>query len=104
MSKYNARKTVIDGITFDSMREGCRYKQLMLMQKAGVISGLQLQVKYCLIPKQKGERAVDYVADFVYTDSKGLEVVEDSKGMRTRDYVIKRKLMLERHGIRIQEV
>lgn len=103
MSKYNAKKTTVDGIAFDSAREAHRYKQLALMVKAGAIKDLQLQVRYHLIPKQDGERAVDYIADFVYMEN-GALMVEDSKGVRTRDYVIKRKLMLQVHGIKIKEV
>lgn len=103
MTKYNNRKVCIDGINFDSVREAQRYKQLALLQKGGVIQDLQLQVRYHLIPKQDGERAVDYIADFVYIEN-GVKVVEDSKGVRTRDYVIKRKLLLQIHGIKIKEV
>ena len=61
-------------------------------------------MKYELIPKQEGERAVTYTADFVYLDRDGRQVVEDSKGMRTQQYVIRRKLMLWVHGIRVKEV
>ena len=92
----------------------------MLLQKAGEIKDLERQVKFELIPTQrepdtigkrggihKGkviENGVSYVADFVYTDCRsGKTVVEDSKGMRTKDYIIKRKLMLWIHGIRIFE-
>ena len=103
--KYNNRKTVVDGITFDSKREATRWQQLKLLERGGLISGLERQVKYELIPKQAGERAVSYYADFVYTDKQtGLTVVEDVKGKKTRDYIIKRKLMLWRHGITIKEV
>jgi Protein of unknown function (DUF1064) len=56
------------------------------------------------VPKQPGERAVEYRADFVYRDKVGELVVEDAKGVRTKDYVIRRKLMLSVHGIRIREV
>lgn len=103
--KYNNRKTVVDGITFDSKREATRWQQLRLLERGGLIADLDRQVKYELIPKQPGERAVSYYADFVYTDGRtGLTVVEDAKGCKTRDYAIKRKLMLWRHGIRIVEV
>ena len=103
MTKYNNRKVCIGGINFDSVREAQRYKQLSLLQKGGAIKDLQLQVRYHLIPKQDGERAVDYIADFVYIENGG-KVVEDSKGVRTRDYVIKRKLLLQIHGRKIKEV
>lgn len=122
--KYHNRKVTIDGITFDSKKEAHRYQELKLLEKAGEISGLQLQVKYVLIPEQreftneiyksgknkgrfkKGkliERDCSYIADFVYQEN-GKTVVEDTKGMRTKDYIIKRKLMLWVHRIRITEV
>ena len=109
MSKYRNKKTLVDGIVFDSKREAERYKELCFMQRIGAISGLECQVTYELIPAQRDakgrlvERPVKYIADFVYLDQ-GEVVVEDVKGKATRDYIIKRKLMLERHGIRIQEV
>lgn len=103
MSKYHAKKTVVDGIIFQSRKEAKRYQELKLMQRAGLISDLRRQVKYELIPKQQGERAVSYIADFVYTED-GKTVVEDVKGVRTPVYKIKKKLMLWRHGIRIREV
>lgn len=83
--------------------------QLMWMQKAGVISDLHRQVRFVLIPPQYGsdnnliERQVVYIADFVYKDENGETVVEDTKGYRTKEYIIKRKLMLKVHGIRIKE-
>ena len=117
-SKYGNRKIKRHGIVFDSKKEADRYDELYLLEKAGYISNLRMQVKYVLIPKQystykftkKGnpkvaEREVAYVADFVYTDNMfNLEIVEDVKGMKTKDYIIKRKLMLWVHGIEIREV
>ena len=104
-NKYHASKTELDGIRFDSRKEAARYSELKLLERAGAIRDLQLQVPFELIPKQEGERACTYVADFVYTDTRtGRQVVEDAKGMRTDVYKIKRKLMLWRHGIRISEV
>lgn len=104
-NKYHAKKTELDGIRFDSRKEAARYSELKLLERAGEIRDLQLQVPFELIPKQEGERACTYVADFVYhmTDT-GKMVVEDAKGMRTDAYKIKRKLMMWRHGIRIREV
>lgn len=101
--KYNNKKTEIDGIKFDSKKEANRYCELKLLEKAGVIKDLELQVKFELIPKNGKERAVNYIADFVYTEA-GKRVVEDCKGMRTKEYIIKRKLMLDRHNIEILEV
>lgn len=116
MAKYGNRKVIRDGIEFDSIKECQRYCELKLMQRAGVISDLQLQVPFELIPSQRidgkvVERAVNYIADFTYTiadcpysEQNGEQVVEDTKGMRTKDYIIKRKLMLWVHGIRIREI
>ncbi len=104
-NKYGAKKITdpATGFVFDSKAEFIRWCELRIMERAGKISGLQRQVKYELIPKQKGERACTYLADFVYKDSDGNTVVEDTKGVRTDAYRIKRKLMLWVHGIRIKE-
>lgn len=109
-TKYHADKTTIDGTSFDSKKEAEHYENLRLLEKVGEISNLQRQVRFELIPSQKDangrvlERPCTYVADFTYTDSQGNNVVEDTKGIRTKEYVIKRKLMLKIHGIRIHEV
>lgn len=111
--KYGAKKIEADGLTFDSKKEYARWCELKLLEKAKEISGLQRQVAYELIPSQwEGEgknrkcieRAISYKADFVYKDKDGKVHVEDAKGMRTKEYIIKRKLMLYVHGIRIEEV
>ena len=121
-NKYQAIKTVVNGIEFDSRKEARRYQELLLLQRAGVIQDLKMQVKYILIPAQyetferygkNGQRLKDgqrvlekecsYLADFVYTEN-GKEIVEDTKGVKTKDYIIKRKLMLWIHGIRVKEV
>lgn len=118
-NKYGSRKVIVDGITFDSKKEARKYCDLTLLEKAGQIQNLQRQVKFVLIPAQyepdiigkrggvkRGkliERECSYIADFVYVQD-GKLVVEDTKGFRTTDYIIKRKLMLYVHGIRIQEV
>ena len=104
MNKYHSKKVEYDGINFASRLERDRYIELKQLEKAGIIKNLQLQVKYEVIPKQKGERAANYIADFVYEDAQGVTVVEDTKGFRTRDFILKRKLMLYVHGIRVQEV
>lgn len=101
---------VVDGITFDSKREAKRYTELKLMRRAGEISDLTLQPSFELIPKQrrsdgKAEIRCVYKADFAYTDTKtGERVIEDVKGVKTRDYIIKRKLMLQIYGISVKEV
>lgn len=102
-SKYGNRKlTAPDGQKFDSVKEYHRWGCLRLMERAGVISNLKRQVRYELIPKQVGERACTYIADFTYMED-GKLVVEDCKGMKTDVYKIKKKLMLWVHGIRIKE-
>ena len=105
--KYKNEKITYNGMTFDSKREYGRYCELLLLERAGKISDLQRQVPYELIKAQYDgsrcvERACNYVADFVYREN-GKTIVEDCKGFRTDVYKIKRKLMLERYGIRIRE-
>ena len=121
-SKFRSKKITVDGITFDSKKEARRYRELALLEKAGQIQNLELQKVFELIPAQyetferygkKGnrlkdgsrciEKACNYKADFVYTEN-GKTVVEDTKGFKTKDYIIKRKPMLHIHGIRIREV
>lgn len=105
-SKYHARKTVIDGITFDSRREADRYLVLKSMEEDGTIEDLRRQVRYELVPAfdvdGKHYRPVSYVADFVYVED-GKEVVEDVKGMRTDTYRLKSKLFARRYGKAIRE-
>lgn len=108
MNKYGNRKITVDGIQFDSRKEAARWQELKLLERAGEIQNLQRQVPFTLIPKQVRdgkvvERPCVYKADFVYTQD-GAEVVEDTKGMRTKEYIIKRKLMLWQFGIQIREV
>ena len=102
--KYNNTKIRVDGRLFDSKAEAARWQELQLLERAGEITELERQVEYELIPKQKGERAVKYIADFRYIDHEGKTVVEDTKGVRTPVYILKRKLMLRVHGIRVREV
>lgn len=103
MNKYNNIKTrTTDGILHDSIKEANRWCELQLLLKAGYITDLQRQVKFELLPKQEGERAVYYIADFVYTEN-GKKVVEDVKGMKTKEYRLKKKMMLYFHGIKIKE-
>lgn len=102
-SKYRNRRVETPDGKFDSKKEYARWCQLKLQQAAGEISNLRRQVRYELIPKQCGYRAISYIADYVY-DRDGAEVVEDSKGgILTREYKLKRRLMLWRHRITILE-
>lgn len=118
--KYGNRKIEVNGITFDSVKEANRYRELLLLERAGTIQNLELQKKFVLIPAQreftneidkkgnfkKGkllERECAYIADFCYIENNRY-VVEDTKGFRTKDYIIKRKLMLKEYGIRITEI
>ena len=127
-NKYGNRQVVINGEHFDSRLEARRYQELLLLERAGKITELYRQVEFELIPAQyeeyetreiikrgplKGqprvkrrclEKACKYIADFTYSDENGEYIVEDTKGDRTDKYIIKRKLMLYFHGIRIREV
>ncbi len=127
MNKYNSRKVTVNGITFDSKKESRRYEELLLLERAGIIQNLQMQVPFTVIPQQTEiterystktgnrlkdkitvlERETTYIADFTYQKN-GELVVEDVKGYKNSTayavFVIKRKLMLQVHGIRVKEV
>jgi hypothetical protein len=114
-NKYHANKVEIDGMVFDSQKEACRYAELKILQDSGIISGLRTQVEYELLPVQKDENgkviehAAKYVADFVYCDAlTGCWVVEDVKGYKKgaayNIFVLKRKIMLHKFGIRVKEI
>ena len=94
--KYGNSKVTIDGRTFDSKLEAKRYGELALMERAGLIFGLQCQVSFELIPtfKKNGKtwRKMEYIADFTYRSALGEFVIEDTKGVRTEAYKLKRKL------------
>jgi Protein of unknown function (DUF1064) len=104
-AKYRNEKVVANGRKFDSKREAERAGELELQQKLGLISDLKYQVRFELIGKQKGERPAFLKVDFTYVENREL-VAEDvkSKASKTQQYVLRRKLLLERHGIRIREV
>lgn len=121
-NKYRNRKITRDGMTFDSIKEYRRWCELALLEKAGQVTDLQRQVRFILIPAQyetyerygkngkrlkDGKRCIEkevaYIADFVYC-KEGKQIVEDTKGFRTADYIIKRKLMLHVHKIKIIEI
>lgn len=117
-SKYHNKKITVNGETFDSLKEYRRYCELCLLERAGEISELQRQVKYELIPVQREpdtvgvrggvkqgkviEKPCCYIADFVYMEN-GVKVVEDTKGVKTDAYKIKKKLMLKLYDIKIRE-
>lgn len=122
-NKFGNSKVEVDGIVFDSQKEASRYRQLKLLEGAGMIRDLRMQVKYVLIPTQYSktefnkdktpkviEKECAYYADFVYIDELGTEHVEDIKGYRDPSsagyakFVIKRKLMLHLYGIVVEEV
>lgn len=126
-NKYGA-KQIVDpstGLVFDSKKEWKRWHELRLLERAGKISKLERQVKFELIPSQREEstevykagpnkglpkpgavieKPCSYVADFVYIGADGKQAVEDTKGVKTEAYKIKRKLMLYVHGIRVKEI
>jgi hypothetical protein len=94
--KYHNKKTVIDGITFDSKKEAQYYAELKLLQRAGEITAFERQVRYELQPgfTYQGQkvRPIHYIADFVVTYNNGQQEVVDCKGMRTKDYILKSKM------------
>lgn len=126
-NKYHSKKITRDGMTFDSLKEYRKFRELSLLEKAGVITDLQRQVEFELIPAQyediptgevykRGERkgqpkikrvcvekSVKYIADFVYKEN-GKTIVMDTKGVKTKDYILKRKMLLYLHKIKIKEV
>ena len=120
-NKYKNRKVIAaDGSVFDSKKELRRWYELQAMQAEGKIHNLERQVKFTLIPTQREpstigkrgglhlgkviEKECYYLADFTYNLPTGEKVVEDAKGFKTKEYAIKRKLMLYVHGIRIKEI
>jgi uncharacterized protein DUF1064 len=111
-SKYHNLETVVDGQVFDSQREATRYRELRLLERAGAIAGLELQPAYVLhapVLSAAGElvglKAIGkYIADFKYRElASGLDVVEDSKGVRTPVYRLKKKIIAIEYGIQIRE-
>lgn len=105
--KYRASKTTVGGITFDSGLEARRYTQLVMLEEGEVISNLQIQPKFRLMDSFKHDgktiRAIDYIADFMYEED-GKVIVEDVKGVRTKDYIIKSKLFIKKYIIDLGEV
>ena len=95
MNKYRNKKVIVDGKEFDSNKEGNRYKELRLLERAGEISNLELQPRFLLQDKFKKNgktyRKIEYVADFKYIEN-GKTIVEDVKGMQTDVFKIKHKI------------
>ena len=105
VSKYSNKQAIArDGAVFPSKKECRRYEELVLLERIGEIKDLARQVRWTLIPTQDGERCVQYVSDFQYLDRDGKLHVEDTKGFRTKDYIIKRKLLKWVHGVTIEEL
>ena len=106
-SKYRAFKTTVGGITFDSGLEAKRYTQLKILETAGTIKNVQIQPKFNLMDsfKYNGKtiRVIDYIADFMYEED-GKIIVEDVKGIRTKDYIIKSKLFIKKYIIDQKDV
>ena len=110
MNKYRNQKVTIDGITFQSLKEGGKYRVLKLLVKAKEIKDLELQKKFELQPAYtnangKHIRAINYLADFYYYDNKlGCYVVEDVKGFRTKEYLLKKKMFEYKYNAIIKEL
>ena len=99
-SKYGNRRTYVDGIAFDSAKEATRYKVLLILQGQGHIQHLILQPRFDLVVNEV--KIATYTADFQYVED-GEFIVEDVKGVRTRDYQIKKKLLKALYGITVYE-
>ena len=108
MSKFNAKRVVIDGITFDSKKEAVRYGELLLLSKAGHLHNLKVHPPFELVAKFKhpiagNQRAITYTGDFAYTEARPgsgwVHVVEDVKttATKTQAYKLRRKLFLKRY-------
>jgi hypothetical protein len=103
MNKYHAKKTTIDNITFDSIRESQRYNELKMLLRANKIAHLELQVPFQVTIN--GKKICKYLADFQYVDLEtGKVVIEDTKGFRTQVYRLKKRLVEAQYGITITEV
>ena len=108
INKYHNKKVIIDGIKFDSEKEGNYYLKLKMLEKAGKIRDLRLQVPFVVLETFKVDdrtyRKTKYIADFTYFDDKDKLHVIDVKGFHTNEYQLKKKLMAWKYGIEIEEV
>jgi hypothetical protein len=104
-NKYRNIPTIIDGIKFASKKEAQRYKDLILMQKAGIVKSIELQKPYDLNDYAETKREqVKYICDFFVKWKDGRETVEDTKGYRTQTYKLKKKFFETRYRIKITEI
>jgi hypothetical protein len=102
-SKYRNKKTTVDGIKFDSKREAQFYSSLKQLERAGQVSQIELQKRYPL--SVNGHAVCSYLADFAFHDAiQGRYRVVDIKGVLTKDFSIKRKLMRAIHGIEVEVI
>jgi len=99
--KYNARKTIVDGITFDSRKEANYYCELKLLRRGGQVRSIECQVPFELVPgfryKKKYIRPITYVADFRVEYSDGHVEIVDVKGYKTKEYLLKKKMLLYKY-------
>lgn len=108
--KYNAKKTMVDGILFSSKSEANYYSKLVLLKRMGEITHIELQPKYEIIKPYphpvtgKKVRGTYYIADFLVTYADGRKELVDIKGVRTEVYKLKKKLFEQQYGIQIVEV
>lgn len=102
-NKYLNKKSVNNGITFDSKKELERWKTLQILVSKNLIHSLQRQVTFFLLPKNDKFNSVRYIADFVYYKN-GQKIIEDVKGYKTKEYILKKKMMYHFHKILIQEI
>lgn len=107
MSKYRAVKTECEGIVFDSKKEAHRYQELRICERAGIITNLERQVPFdlfgCKLNEKQPVKIARYIADFTYQDQQGRTIIEDTKGFKTRDYLLKKKLFEACYNLRITE-
>lgn len=108
-NKYGAQKSVCcQGHKHDSKKEAERCNELHLLQRAGAITNLEVQKRFCLIPPRKynrmpNERGWDYIADFAYNEN-GKLIVEDTKGYKTKDYIAKRKAFKDKYCFENEDI
>lgn len=107
-NKYHNKKVQYDEMTFDSKKEYSYYLKYKLMEQAGEIKDLKMQVPFTLIEtfklQDKTYRKTIYKADFTFIDKEGKYHVIDVKGVKTDVYKLKKKLMAWKYGIEIEEV